>query len=112
MSMATKREVIQDEQDAERRYAKGEQPEDRDELGPDLDQDSKRYRYLRDQVRNSDGSINEQLYVRCDTSRDGRWSLDGEALDSALDLLLINRAEAEKAAARAAKEEKAKAKGR
>jgi hypothetical protein len=108
MTMATKREVIQDEQDAEKRYAK-------DEAGGGVEdqmQDSKRYRYLRDQVRNGDGSINEQLYVRCDTSRDGRWSLDGEDLDSALDLLLINRAEAEKAAARAAKEEKAKAKGR
>jgi len=110
--MATKREVIQDEQDAERRYAKGEQPEDRDELGPDLDQDSKRYRYLRDAVQNSDGSVNEKLYVRCDGRVDGKWALYGEDLDKVLDLLLINRAEAEKAAARAAKEEKAKAKAR
>jgi hypothetical protein len=62
----------------------------REEAGLEAEaKDAKRYRYLRNNVRSGDGSINEQLYVRCDGRRDGRWALDGAELDIALDLLLV-----------------------
>jgi hypothetical protein len=85
--MATaKQQVIRDEQDAERR-----QQDAKSEAGLEGQaQDSKRYRYLRDAVRNSDGSVNEKLYVRCDGRVDGKWALTGEDLDQVLDLLIIN----------------------
>jgi hypothetical protein len=103
--MATARQqVIKDEADAERRSrdAKGNAPEARSDVET-IDKDAKRYRYLRDQVRNSDGSVNEKLYVRCDGRVDGRWALDGEELDTALDLLIITIPEDEVPSGRGAK---------
>jgi hypothetical protein len=108
MTTSKHQQVIRDEAEAEQR-----QEDAKSEAGLEGQaQDSKRYRYLRDAVQNSDGSVNEKLYVRCDGRVDGKWALYGEDLDKVLDLLLINRAEAEKAAAKAAREEKAAAKGR
>jgi hypothetical protein len=74
-----------------RKEERNEETDVRSEGGLEGDmQDAKRYRYLRDCVRNSDGSVNEKLYVRCDGRIDGRWALDGEELDKTLDLLITN----------------------
>lgn len=91
----TRKQDTKDESDAEARYQKSRkvEVEAREEEVPVENRDAERYLYLRNSVRNSAGVIDEKLYVRCDGRTDGKWALDGEELDTVIDLLMKARAE-------------------